>query len=75
MIDQLANSGVDSIKFQLGNPEKVYSRSSFKANYQKKNDDHKNIIEMARAYQLSKKDHIKLSNYCKKKNFLFLYSF
>ena len=71
MINQLSNSGVDSIKFQLGDPEKVYSNSAFKANYQKKNDDHKNIIEMAKTYQLSRKNHIKLSNYCKKKKIIY----
>lgn len=66
MVRQLSKSGVDCIKFQLGNPNKVYSRSSFKADYQKKNDDHSNIIEMAKSYQLSLKAHIKLSNFCKK---------
>tara|TARA_X000000368_G_C22980878_1_gene689860 strand:+ start:301 stop:1314 length:1014 start_codon:yes stop_codon:yes gene_type:complete len=71
MIKQLSKSGVDSIKFQLGDPNKVYSDSSFKADYQKKNDDHKSIIEMAKSYQLSHKDHIKISNYCKKKKIIY----
>ena len=31
MVDQLSKSGVDSIKFKLGNPDKVYSANSFKA--------------------------------------------
>ena len=36
MISRLSKSGVDSIKFQLGDPNKVYSDNAFKANYQKK---------------------------------------
>ena len=71
MISRLSKSGVDSIKFQLGDPNKVYSDNAFKANYQKKNDDHKNIIEMAKSYQLSQKDHIKLSKFCKKNNLIY----
>ena len=35
IIDSLSSSGVDCIKFQLGNPENIYSKDSFKANYQK----------------------------------------
>ena len=71
MVDQLFKSGVDSIKFQLGNPDKVYSTDSFKADYQKKNDKKKSIIEMAKSYQLSHKDHLKISNYCKKKKIIY----
>ena len=34
MISLLKGSGVDAIKFQLANPENVYSKNSFKADYQ-----------------------------------------
>ena len=33
MIDKLAEIGVDAIKFQLVNPDKLYSKDSFKAKY------------------------------------------
>ena len=35
MITQIAKTGVDAIKFQLGDPDKVYCLDAFKANYQK----------------------------------------
>ena len=36
MVNLLKGSGVDAIKFQLANPEAVYSKNAFKADYQKK---------------------------------------
>ena len=36
MISLLKDSGVDAIKFQLANPDNVYSKNAFKAEYQKK---------------------------------------
>ena len=62
MICQIAKTGVDAIKFQLGDPNKVYSLDAFKANYQKKTDKSKSIIEMSKRIQLKKEDHIKLAN-------------
>ncbi len=74
MISLLKNSGVDAIKFQLANPEKVYSKNSFKADYQIKNTEKGSIIDMSRKYQLSKKDHIKLANLCYKNKIDYLCS-
>ena len=74
MISLLKNSGVDAIKFQLANPEKVYSKNSFKADYQIKNTKKGSIIDMSRKYQLSKKDHIKLANLCYKNKIDYLCS-
>ena len=68
MVDELSNSGVDCVKFQLGNPIKVYSKNAFMANYQKKNDKNKNIFKMAQKLQLTLKEHHEVSNYCKKRN-------
>ena len=65
-IDEIKTKA-NAVKFQLANPEKVYSLDSFKANYQKKNDGKRSIIKMSMANQLSQKDHLKLSLYCKKK--------
>ena len=36
MIKQLSKTGVDFIKFQIGDVDKVYSEDSYKADYQKK---------------------------------------
>ena len=74
IISLIAKTGVNAVKFQLGNPETVYSLDSFKANYQKKFDNSKTIIEMSKKLQLSTSQHIILSKYCKKKRLIYLCS-
>jgi N,N'-diacetyllegionaminate synthase len=64
MIEALAESGTDAIKFQLAVPENVYSEDAFKADYQKKNDGAGSPIEMSRRIQLSFDDHIVLHDRC-----------
>ena len=59
---------IDYIKFQMCNPELVYSNQAFKANYQKKNDSSKSILEMSKKLQLSKNQHIKLFKLINKSN-------
>jgi N,N'-diacetyllegionaminate synthase len=71
LVKKLSNTGVDCVKFQLGNPYKVYSKNAFMANYQKKNDKSKSIFEMAKKYQLKHKDHKKIANLCKKKGLIY----
>ena len=73
-IDLLSKTGANAVKFQLAQPLEVYSLESFKANYQKKNDGKRSIIEMSKKNQLSFDDHIKLSKYCKKKGIDYLCS-
>ena len=36
IIDLLSSVDIDCVKFQLGNPDKIFSKNSFKANYQMK---------------------------------------
>ena len=67
-ITKLCLIGIDAIKFQLANPDDVYSKDAFKAEYQKQNDDSNSPIEMSRRYQLSKNDHEILSNLCYESN-------
>jgi len=74
MIRQIAKTGVDAIKFQLADPDKVYSLDAFKANYQKKTDKSKSIIEMSKRIQLKKEHHIKLAKLCKKNKIIYLCS-
>ncbi len=65
MIDEIAKTGVNAIKFQMTNPYRLYSDDSFKANYQKKNDSTKGAREMSLRYQLSKESHYKCFCRCK----------
>ncbi len=67
-ITKLCLIGIDAIKFQLANPDDVYSKDAFKAEYQKQNDDSNSPIEMSRRYQLSNNDHEILSNLCYERN-------
>ena len=64
MIDELSDSGVDAIKFQLSNPDQLYSKDSFKAKYQKLNDDSESAKEMSRKNQLSHEEHKLLKQKC-----------
>ena len=66
IIKKLSKLDIDFIKFQLAKPEDVYSLDAFKADYQKKNDKEKSVINMSRKLQLSKKNHQHLKNYCNK---------
>ena len=73
MISLLKNSGVNAIKFQLADPDSVYSDNAFLANYQKKNGE-KSIKEMSIKNQLSHDQHLKLSKICKKNKIDYLCS-
>lgn len=66
MVKQLAYLGADVVKFQISDPDLVYSEDAFKAEYQKKNDPKKTILEMSKSFQLSRSNHIQLSKLCKK---------
>ena len=65
MVEKIAATGVDAIKFQLSDPYQLYSDDSFKANYQKKNDHAKSAREMSLSFQLSHENHIRVYNRCK----------
>lgn len=64
MVEALAGSGADAIKFQLAQPEAVYSADAFKADYQRQNDDAGSVIEMSRRLQLPRDAHRKLQQAC-----------
>ncbi len=66
MVKRLANSGASAIKFQLAQPEAVYSADAFKAGYQTRNDGVGSVIEMSRRLQLPREAHRVLSDACKK---------
>ena len=74
MIKKLAYSGVNGIKFQLGNPDLIFSDDAFFAKYQKKNTKFKSVKDLSKNNQLSESDHFKLAKLCKKKKLDYLCS-
>jgi len=64
MVHRLADSGADAIKFQLAQPESVYSADAFKAGYQVENDGDGSVIEMSRRLQLPRAAHQRLHAAC-----------
>tara|TARA_Y100000590_G_scaffold180640_1_gene205885 strand:+ start:31672 stop:32679 length:1008 start_codon:yes stop_codon:yes gene_type:complete len=73
-IQKLSEIGVDAIKFQLAIPEKLYSKSAFFVEYQKKNVTLKNPLEMGKKYQFSFETHKLLYEKCKENNITYLCS-
>lgn len=65
MIEKMAATGVDCVKFQMTDPYQLYSNDSFKASYQKTNDKAKGAREMSLNYQLKREDHVLLYEKCK----------
>lgn len=64
MVRCLADSGANAIKFQLAQPEAVYSADAFKADYQQRTDGAGSVIEMSRRNQLSREMHKLLHAEC-----------
>ena len=64
LIKALGDAGVDAVKFQLSQPEALYSKDSFKPKYQKKNESSATPIEMSRRYRLSYDEHLELYHTC-----------
>ena len=73
-IDKLSKTGVDAVKFQLGNPDETYSLDAFKADYQIKRESSKSPIEMAKKHQLNPDDHKILFKKCQEKGVDYLCS-
>lgn len=64
MVGKLIDVEVDAVKFQLTNPNELYSKDSFKADYQKERDIFKSPIEMSKRYQLTYEEHRILKDRC-----------
>lgn len=65
MIDAIAETGIDAIKFQMYNPFELYSDDAIMAKYQKENVDAQTILEMSRSHQLQPDEHFHLYKRCK----------
>lgn len=68
MVDKIAETGVDAIKFQMYNPYLLYSDDAIMAKYQRENVDTKNIMEMSISHLLSHEEHLQLYKRCKELN-------
>ena len=60
------NCGATYVKFQIFDINEQISKFAKTANYQKKNTKKQNMREMAKKYNLSLNDHLKIMQYCKK---------
>lgn len=73
LIDVAAEAKVDYVKFQTFIPEKLVSKYSEKADYQKRSTDaSESQLEMIKKLALNKAQHIELINYARTKNISFL---
>lgn len=73
LIKEAKKSGADAAKFQIFVPEKVVSKKTKLASYQKRNGI-TNQMDLIRKLQLSETDFLKLQNYCKELKIDFLAS-
>ncbi|HIP43951.1 MAG TPA: N-acetylneuraminate synthase [Sulfurospirillum arcachonense] len=73
LIDAASEVGADAVKFQTFKAEKLVSKKAIKAEYQKKaTDSEESQFDMLKKLELDLDTHIKLIDYCKSKNIIFL---
>ena len=73
LIKEAKLAGADCIKFQTFSSSKLVSKTASKAKYQKLTTNNKETqYSMLKNLELSKDDHIKLLNFCKKEKITFL---
>ena len=65
MIEKLAKTGIDAVKFQITVPENAYSADAFKVDYQKNNESSKSPLEMSKKYLLTFEQHRLLYEKCR----------
>lgn len=73
LIDVASSAGADAVKFQTFKAEKIVSKNSKKADYQKDStDENESQFEMLKKLELSEGDHRELIDYCSEKNIVFM---
>ncbi|PUZ21239.1 N-acetylneuraminate synthase [Chitinophaga costaii] len=73
LVDAAAAAGVDYVKFQTFNANKIASKAAAKAAYQQTNTGNADSqVDMLRKLELSEQDHYVLLDYCKEKGIRFL---
>jgi len=75
LIDAACSAGADAVKFQTFKAKNLVIKNSAKATYQKKFTNKKETqFNMLKKLELNERMHLKLINYCKKKNIKFISS-
>ncbi len=75
LVNQASKAGADAIKFQIFSADNLAIKNSKKAKYQKDlTDKNETQYEMLKKLELSKKNFVKLKQYCFKKKIEFLSS-
>jgi N,N'-diacetyllegionaminate synthase len=74
LVDIAKQSGADYVKFQTFKAETLVSKKAPKAFYQKKNVKKISHFHMLKKLEMSYDMHVKIINYCKKRNIKFLSS-
>ncbi len=73
LIDVAVDAGVDAVKFQTFNTDKLIIKNAPKADYQNKTtDENESQYDMLKKLELNKKEHEYLQNYCDKKDIQFM---
>lgn len=73
LIDVAVEAGADAVKFQTFKAEKLVSKNTQKAEYQKQTTDkNESQFEMIKKLELDIEAHEKLITYCKTRNIMFL---
>ena len=69
LIDSAIKSGADIIKFQFFRAKNIATRNLKLTKYQKKNTKYKNQFDLLKGLELSEKEIVNLTRYCKKKKY------
>ena len=73
LIDVACAAGVDAVKFQTFQTDKLVCKNAKKAEYQKKTTNkEESQADMLKKLELSRAEHLELAEYCHKKNIIFL---
>ena len=73
LIDEAVEAGVDAVKFQTFNTDKLVTKNAPKADYQNETtNQNESQYDMLKKLELSKNDHEILIEYCKEKNIKFM---
>jgi N,N'-diacetyllegionaminate synthase len=73
MIEEAKKAGADAVKFQTFVAEKLVSKFTQKAAYQKNTtDSNESMLQMIKKYELNIDAHNQLMDYCRIKNIIFL---
>ena len=74
LVDIAKEAGSDGVKFQLYRPEEQVSRSAPTAEYQSESTGSRNMLDMARAYDLPWDAHRDIAAHCRKVGIIYMAS-